>query len=75
MSRAVYYTARNGLVWTICGGNVRTVTEAEGALADLGRMAVEVAHPEPYLAQLCDLVCAIREAKEQERAVPVMEAA
>lgn len=78
MTRARYYTARHGLIWSACSGNVRTITEAETSLPHLADMAVSARTDDlsqDYLAQFADLVSAIREAKAQERDVPVREAA
>lgn len=68
MTPARYYVARHGLIWTICNGSVRTLTEAEGALEQLGRMACDARSDhlsQTYIQQTADLVAAIREARSQ----------
>lgn len=74
MTRSIYYEARHGLIWTKAGANVRTVLEAEAAAPHLLDMAITERNPDlsqMWLAQLADLVVAIRAAKTQEAANPV----
>jgi len=63
-----FYFARHGLVWSVGNSTVRTLTVAEAALGQLGRMACEAKSDvlsTNYLAQHRDLVAAIREARSQ----------
>lgn len=72
MTQAPYYTARNALVWSAQGP--RTITEAEQHARDFLNMALterDAGHSGGWMEQLANLVSAIREAKEQERALPV----
>lgn len=72
MTRAPYYTARHALVWSSQGP--RTITEAEQHARDFLDMALterDARHSVGWMAQLSELVSAIRQAKEQERALPV----
>ena len=67
-----YYTARNALVWS--SQAPRTITEAEEHARDFLNMALterDAGHSAGWMKQLSNLVSAIRQAKEQERALPV----
>ena len=64
------YEARNGLVWTVGGGSVRTITEAEAVLPAMVDLAVTERSDElteQWLNRLADLILAIRAARKQAK--------
>jgi hypothetical protein len=65
-----YYTHRFGLIWN-AAGNPRTASVASADAATLAGLAIDTPHDslsEAYLAQLSDLVSAVREARKYEAA-------